>query len=117
MWPMAMFAGQAAQHLRREDIGDVAHGFVAVNLAAVARGDAGAFLAAMLQRIQAQIGEVGGFGMAVDGEDAAFLVEFVERQRLFDVSRVGVKHRPVSATPRERSPKPRGSDRRRNPPM
>jgi hypothetical protein len=47
---------------------------LAVDLAAVAGGDAGALLAAMLQRVQAQIGEVGGFRMAVDGENAALIV-------------------------------------------
>ena len=45
---------------------------------AVAGGDAGAFLAAMLQRVEPQIRQVGGFGMAVDGEHAALLVEFVQ---------------------------------------
>ena len=75
------FARQRAQHFRREDIRHVAHALVAVDVAAVARGDAGAFLAAMLQRVEAQIGEVGGFGMAVDGEDAALFVEFVKQVR------------------------------------
>ena len=32
----------------------------------------------MLQRVQAQVGEIRGLGMAVDGEDAAFVVEFVK---------------------------------------
>ena len=48
------FAGQAAEHFRRENIGHVAHALVAMNVAAVAGGDAGAFLAAMLQRVQAR---------------------------------------------------------------
>ena len=46
--------------------------------AAVAGADAGAFLAAMLQRVEAQIGQLGGFRMAVDGDDAALFVEFIE---------------------------------------
>ena len=46
---------------------------------AVARGDAGAFLSAMLQRVETQVGEVRGLGMPVDGEDAAFFMEFVEQ--------------------------------------
>ena len=47
---------------------------------AVAGGDAGAFLAAMLQRVERQIGELRGFGMAVDGSDAAFFVEFIKHE-------------------------------------
>ena len=47
------------------------------------------------KRVQAQIGEIGRLGMAVDGEDAAFLVQFVERF----VERDFVKHAPVRANP------------------
>jgi hypothetical protein len=32
----------------------------------------------VLQRIQAEIGELGGFGMTVDAENAAFFAELVE---------------------------------------
>ena len=38
----------------------------------------GALLAAMLQRVQAQIGELGGFRMAVNRDHAALVVEFIE---------------------------------------
>ena len=62
---------------RRENIGHVAHGFVAADFAAVAGGDAGALLAAMLQSVQAEIGQVGGFRMAVDSEHTTLLVQFV----------------------------------------
>ena len=58
-----------------------------VDVAAVARRDAGAFLAAMLQRVETQIGEIRGFRMAVDGKDAAFVVEFVEHDSLPDWNR------------------------------
>ena len=70
-------SGQAAQNFRREQVGDTAHAAVVVNLAAVAGGDAGAFLAAVLERVQAEVGDVGGLGMAVDGEDSAFFVQLV----------------------------------------
>ena len=50
--------------------------------AAVAGGDARAFLAAMLQRIEPEIGQVGRFRMAVDGEHAALLVQFIEGEAL-----------------------------------
>ena len=39
--------------------------------------DAGRLLAAMLQRVQAERGDRGGVGMAVDAEDAAFLAQRV----------------------------------------
>ena len=48
---------------------------------AVGRGDAGRFLAAMLQRVEAEIGELGGFGMAEDAEDAAVIVEMIVVER------------------------------------
>ena len=78
MWPIAMCRASSASTLRREDIGHMAHRLVAVDLAAVAGGDTGALLAAMLQRVQPEVGEVRRFRMAVDGEDAAFFVELIE---------------------------------------
>ena len=44
---------------------------------AVGGGDAGRLLAAMLQGVEAEIGFARGVGMAVDGDDAAFFVQFV----------------------------------------
>ena len=44
----------------------------------VAGRDTGAFLPAMLQRIQAQIDKVRGFRMPVDRKHAALFVQFVE---------------------------------------
>ena len=40
--------------------------------------DAGALLPAMLQRVEAEVGQVGRFGMAEDAEDAALVFEFIE---------------------------------------
>jgi hypothetical protein len=48
-----------------------------VELRAVTRNDAGGFLAAMLKRVEAEIGEVGGFGMTEDAEDTTFIVEMI----------------------------------------
>jgi hypothetical protein len=70
-------AGQLVQHIAGEDLGHVAHGLVAVEISAIAGADASALLAAMLERIEAEVGELGGFGVPVDGDDAAFLVELV----------------------------------------
>src|SRR5258708_2846033 len=48
-----------------------------VQLLAVAGNDAGRFLAAMLEGVEAQIGEVRGFGMAENAEDTAFVVKMI----------------------------------------
>lgn len=44
---------------------------------AVPRDDAGRFLSAVLQRIQAEIGQIGRFLVAVDAEDGAFVVKLI----------------------------------------
>ena len=70
--------GQLRQRLAVEDVGDVAHRPRDAHLLAVGRGDAGALLAAVLQRVEAEVGHVGRFGMAEDAEDAALVLEFIE---------------------------------------
>jgi hypothetical protein len=42
--------------------------------------DAATLLAAVLQGIEPQIGQVGRLGVTVDPEDAAFLMEFIEHE-------------------------------------
>ena len=71
-------AGEAGEDVGGKDVGDEAHGLVAVNVAAVGGSDAGGFLSAMLQGVEAEIGELGGFGMVVDRHHAAFFVQLVE---------------------------------------
>ena len=44
------------------------------DLLAIRRGDARAFLTAMLQRVQPQVGHVGRFGMTEDAKDSTFLL-------------------------------------------
>ena len=44
---------------------------------AIGGDDAGGFLAAMLQGIEAEIGELGGFGMAEDAADTTVIVEVI----------------------------------------
>ena len=86
--------GQMARKLQEnvvgKDFGDQAHAFDVGQMQAVGGGDAGGFLAAMLQRVEAEIGFARGVGMAVDGDHAAFFVEFVacgdELQGLMDPS-------------------------------
>ncbi len=60
-----------------EGVGHLAFRLAHLQPAPVRRGDAGALLAAMLQRVQAEVREVGGLRMTVDAEDAALFLEFV----------------------------------------
>jgi hypothetical protein len=48
-----------------------------MELRAVAGDDAGGFLAAMLQGIKSEIGEVCRFGVAEDAEDTTLVVEVI----------------------------------------
>ena len=43
--------------------------------------DPRALLSAVLQRVQPEVGHVGGFGVAEDPEDAALVLEFVQHRR------------------------------------
>ena len=52
--------------------------FGTADLAIVAGGDARALLAAMLQRVEPQISQIGSFGMAVNGEHTTLLVKLVQ---------------------------------------
>src|SRR5438128_404019 len=70
-------AGKFLQNIGREDFFDFAHGAVGVKFGAVARDDAGRFLAAVLERIEAEIDEFSGFGVAENSNDAAMVVEVV----------------------------------------
>ncbi len=54
---------------------DQAHALDVGEVLAVGGGDAGRFLAAMLQGIEAEVGLARGVGMAVDGDYAAFFAQ------------------------------------------
>ena len=70
-------AGQPPNRRFVEVVGDVAHRLVHLQPVAVGRRDADALLAAMLERVQAEVGHVGRFGVAEDAEDAALFSELV----------------------------------------
>ena len=71
-------AGQALDHFAAgEGIADEAEAAFAVETAAVEGDDAGGFLAAMLEGVQSERRDGGGFGVAEDAEHAAFLSERV----------------------------------------
>ena len=60
---------------RRRSVADEAEPALGMEALAVEGDDAGGFLAAMLQGVQAERGDRGGVGMAEDAEDAAFLAQ------------------------------------------
>ena len=70
-------AGELGEHVVGKDFRDQAHAFDVGEALAVGGGDAGRFLAAMLQGVEAEVGLAGGVGVAVDGDDAAFFAELV----------------------------------------
>src|SRR6185436_5224241 len=87
-----------------ERIGHVAHRAGRAHALPVGGDDAGAFLAAVLQRVQAEVGEVGRFGVAEDAEDAAFVLELIEhRSSYFTLP----GRRSVAQSPSTRSVPPR----------
>ncbi len=75
-------AGQALQHLLGIDVRHEAHRLFLVEVLAVRGDDAGAFLAAVLQGIEAQVGQVGRFLVAIDPEHPALVAKFVRRDQL-----------------------------------
>ncbi len=62
-----------------ENVHDQSHGLMHVQRHAVGCNDAGRFLSAMLQRMQAQIGKLLGFGVGINGDHAALFAKFIER--------------------------------------
>ena len=76
--PDGQRARQAGKNVFGEDIGHQAHALcAAAESSPFGADDARRLLPAMLQRVQAEVSELGRFGMAVDGHHAAFFVKFV----------------------------------------
>ncbi len=69
-------AGQAVDHFAAgESVADEAEAALGVEAFAVEGNDAGGFLAAVLQRVQAERGDGRRIGMAENSEDAAFFAQ------------------------------------------
>src|SRR4029077_10354480 len=68
---------QLGEYARLKNFLDFAHGAMEKEIGTVARNDSGGFLAAMLQRVEAEIGEVRGFRMAEDAEHTTLVVEMI----------------------------------------
>ena len=64
-----------------EHLGEQAESAMAGQMAVIVGDDTGALLTAMLQRVQAEIGESGGVRVAPHAEDATFLVNVFEFSR------------------------------------
>ena len=60
-----------------ESFRDLAHRALGHQTLAVGRDHAARFLAAMLQRVQAQISQARGFRVAIDAKHAALFMQFV----------------------------------------
>ncbi len=71
-------AGEPGENGVGEDLGDEAHALHVGDVVAVGGGDAGGLLPAMLEGVEAPVGEAGGVGVVVDGHDAAVFAELVE---------------------------------------
>ena len=70
-------AAQLGQNAFLKNIGDQAHGFVHVQSHAVGGDNARRLLAAMLQSVQAEVGELLGLRMGIDGHHPAFVAKFI----------------------------------------
>ena len=82
-------AAEAIEGLVGEDVVHQAHGLVDADLRAVGGRDAGRLLAAVLERVEAEVGQPRRLGMAEDPEQAAVVPEMV----VFDGGHSG--HRPI----------------------
>jgi hypothetical protein len=69
------FSRQSREDMGLKNIGDQAHAFFHVQLAPIARNDSRGFLSAMLQRVETQIGELRGFGMAENAAHSAVIMK------------------------------------------
>jgi hypothetical protein len=81
-------AGQPVDHLApREGVADQAEAALGVKAFAVIGDDAGGFLAAVLERMQAERGDGGCVGVSENAEDAAFLAQAVGIRIEFGLNR------------------------------
>ena len=83
-----------------EIAGDMAHRAVRVEMLAVEAGDAGGFLAAVLERVEAERDEARGVVGAPDAEDAALLAQLVVVERIGRQHRLGTPSCPARVNAR-----------------
>ena len=69
-------AGERLERLFVERLGDLAHRARDAELLAVGGGNAGALLPAVLERVKAKVGEVGGLGVPEDSKNTALVFKW-----------------------------------------
>jgi hypothetical protein len=72
-------AGEAVQTLLREDLGDEPHGALGAEHAPVGGDDAARLLPAVLELVEAEVGEARRLRVPVDAEHAALVSETVSQ--------------------------------------
>src|SRR5208282_3648991 len=87
------------EHVPCKNLGDQAQAPVAVQVFAVGRGDARGFLPAVLQRVEAEVGEFAGFRVAVHSHHPAVVVQAIVPQMHGAVQ--SVAHRAASIFSRD----------------
>ena len=75
-------ARQPMEYLLGKHLGHVTHCLIARQLVPIRGDDASAFLPAVLEGIQTQVGQLGRLGVPVDGENPTVVVELVVRQTI-----------------------------------
>ena len=78
--PDCRTAREPLQALFREDVCDQPHRLLLIELVTITGHDSGAFLPAVLERVQAEIHEVCRFLVAVDADHRAFVMKLVGRR-------------------------------------
>src|SRR5208282_1586559 len=74
------WTGEPFQPFLTEDVGDEAECFFSVQVLSVRRANAGPFLAAMLQGVEPQIGEIGRLRVVKNAEYTAFFMNIMNRK-------------------------------------
>src|SRR5215472_3680586 len=100
-----MADGKTAGKLREhswlpENFFDFAHGAMDLQFRAVARDDAGGFLAAVLEGVETEVDKIRGFGVAEDAEDATVVVEVVVENKIWCAHKATFAPRNSSFAPR-----------------
>ena len=77
MWPIARCPGSPSSVGAGKRVGDLPHRPRDAHPLAVGGRDAGAFLAAVLQGVKAEVRQIGSFGVPEDAEDPALVLELI----------------------------------------
>src|SRR5690348_7375675 len=105
--PHGAIAGEATEPVAAEDVGDPTHGLLDVESVAVGGRNARGLLPAVLEGVEAEIGDVGGLGVIPHAEEAALVVELVVELPTLVLRRHVAQSRPSTREPSDpRTPRP-----------